>query len=166
MTRNFCLWQEISYCGKKFLSVARHFFLRKMSVCDNTFAPENLFFLQESICLTGTFCLILQKTLSCQICDKNTWISANISCELEDFVGAWLPGSRGISHPAHDYDCFTCCSLPSIPMVKVSIHRRVCAAQRVQTEQPRAGGCGRTGRARSRTNSLNNLMFHIFSHWF
>ena len=25
-------------------------------------------------------------------------------------------------------------------------------------EQPRAGGCGRTGRARSRTNSLNNVI--------
>ena len=94
VTRNFLilqnifLWQEISYCGKKFRSVARHFFLRKVSVFDNIFALENLFFLQESICLTGTFCFILQKILSCKICDKNAWISANISCE----PGSLAPG--------------------------------------------------------------------------
>ena len=101
MTWKFFLWQEIfsfdkkffditkksSFC-KKFHTVSRNFFL-----CDNTFAPENLLFLQESICLTGTFWFILQKTFSCQICDKNAWISANISCEPEDFVGAWLSGS-------------------------------------------------------------------------
>ena len=37
----------------------------------------------------------------------------------------------------------------------VSAQRCVSAAQRGPTEQPRAGGCGRTGRARSRTIVLS-----------
>ena len=110
-TGNFQLWQEISFvlpwheissCDKKFLSFTKIFLWQEISSCGKTFlpeeniclSPEDLFLLlQESICLTGTFCFILQKTLSCQICDKNTWISAKISCEPEDLVGAWLPGS-------------------------------------------------------------------------
>ena len=84
------LWQEISYCGKKFLSVARHFFLRKMSVCDNTFALENLFFLQESICLTGTFASFCWKHFPVKFVTKmreflpTFHVSLNIS---------WEPGS-------------------------------------------------------------------------
>ena len=35
------------------------------------------------------------------------------------------------------------------PKLSLSVHRRVCAAQGAQTEQPRAGGCGRTGRLRA-----------------
>ena len=40
------------------------------------------------------------------------------------------------------------------PKGSVSVHRRVCAAGG-HPEQPRAGGCGRTDRARSRTNIQN-----------
>ena len=40
------------------------------------------------------------------------------------------------------------------PKGRVSVHRRVYAAGG-PTEQPRAGGCGRTGRARSRTIVLS-----------
>ena len=35
-----------------------------------------------------------------QICAKTAWNAAKISCESEDFVGTWFPGSRLISHPA------------------------------------------------------------------
>ena len=109
VTRNFFLWQDISSCDKKFLPVTRNFFLwqeissyYKKSSCGKKVLPmkqENIFGLQKSIGLTGTFCFILHEIPSCQICDKYAWISANISCEPEDFVGTWLPGSPGISHP-------------------------------------------------------------------
>ena len=108
VTRNFFLWQDISSCDKKFLPVTRNFFLwqeissyYKKSSCGKKVLPmkqENIFGLQKSIGLTGTFCFILHEIPSCQICDKYAWISANISCEPEDFMGTWLPGSPGISH--------------------------------------------------------------------
>ena len=44
------------------------------------------------------------------------------------------------------------------PKGSLSVQRRVNAAQRGPTEQPRAGGCGRTDRARSRTNNKNNVI--------
>ena len=89
MERNLSLWQEISYCGKKFLSVARHFFKMKMSVCDNTFALKNHFFLQETICLTGTFCFILQKTLSCLLTKGREFLPTfRVSLKI-----SWEPGS-------------------------------------------------------------------------
>ena len=89
LARNFFLWQEFFSCDKKFLPVARNFFLLQTiflwpetSYCDKKFLPVAKHFLPRKI----------------HVCD-NAWISANISCEPEDFVGAWLPGSRGISHP-------------------------------------------------------------------
>ena len=38
-----------------------------------------------------------------QICAKTAWNSDKILCESEDFVGAWLPGSRLKSNPAYKY---------------------------------------------------------------
>ena len=113
MLRKIFLWQEISDHGKKFISMARHFFPRKISVCDTTFTQENLFFLQESICLTGTFCFILKKKnfLSnlwrkcmnfCQhfMCCRRfpgslapwPWLTGNIPpCLLPSFLAIFLP---------------------------------------------------------------------------
>ena len=89
LARNFFLWQEFFSCNKKFLPVTRNlFFLQKIflwlqiSYCGKNFLPVEKYFLLRKI----------------YVCD-NARISANISCEPEDFVGAWLPGSRGISHP-------------------------------------------------------------------
>merc|ERR1711895_66212 len=48
------------------------------------------------------------------------------------------------------------------PKGSVSVQRCVCAAQRGPTEQPRAGGCGRTGRARSRTIVLSFIYQNTF----
>ena len=53
-------------------------------------------------------------------------------------------------------------SLSVYPKGSVSVQRCVCAAQRGPTEQPRAGGCGRTGRARSRTLVLSFIYQNTF----
>ena len=89
VTRICFLWQEISSfykkssCGQKFLTVARNFLLwQEISYCGKKFLPVAKHFLLRKI----------------YVCD-NAWISANISCEPEDFVGAWLPGSLEIPPP-------------------------------------------------------------------
>ena len=115
--KNYFIWheispkllgQEISYFDKKFLPVQRFF-----SSCDKKFLPvtRNLFLLQKiflwpEISYCGKKFLPVAKYFLLRkiyVCD-NAWISANISCEPEDFVGAWLPGSRGISHPGAESD--------------------------------------------------------------
>ena len=90
LARNFFLWQEFLSCDNKFLPVTRNFFLlqniflwHKISYYCKKFLPVAKHFLLRKI----------------YVCD-NVEISVNISWEPEDFVGAWLPGSRGISHPA------------------------------------------------------------------
>ena len=92
MARNFLVWQEI-------LPVARHLFVTIVLHENNVLLPKRKFLLQETIGLTWTFCIIWQEISSCQSCAKGEWISADFSWEPEDFVGAWLPGSPGISHP-------------------------------------------------------------------
>ena len=77
---NFFLWQSITYSAKKFLPVTRKYFLHV--VCDR----KNSFIWQEIRTLKSNLC---QNSVNC-------W---QISWESEDFVGAWLPGSRLISHP-------------------------------------------------------------------
>ena len=88
-TGNFLLWQEICSWDKNFLPVTRNLFLLQksflwpaISYYGKKFLPVAKYFLLRKI----------------HVCD-NAWISANILCESEDFVGAWLPNSRGISHP-------------------------------------------------------------------
>ena len=66
--------------------------------------PRSFFLWQENIscmlCLIGRIPSFDRKFAALsQICAKTAWITAKISCESEDFVGAWLPGSRLISHP-------------------------------------------------------------------
>ena len=112
---NFFHWQEKSWCyeksscGKKFLTMARNLFLWQ----DISFQGKFLFvilllhkkissFCRKAFVWPELFASFWRQKISCQICDENAWISANISCVAEDFLGAWLPGpdSQGISHPA------------------------------------------------------------------
>ena len=98
VARNFFLWQEI-------LPVARHLFFRKISDCDIIFAwkscyssqkkvlpltQENVFLLQKSIGLAGTFCIIWQEIPSCQVCDKMRKFLPTFRVSLKI---SWEPGS-------------------------------------------------------------------------
>ena len=121
MTKNFFLRQEISSCDKKFLPATRNFFLwQDISALDKRFLSVTInFFLWQLItCSAKEFLSVTRKYFLHVVCDrKNSFIwqeirtlksnlcqnSMNcwqISRESEDFVGAWLPGSRWISHPA------------------------------------------------------------------
>ena len=120
MKGHIYLWQEISSYDKKYLPATRNFFVwQEINAFDKRFLPMTInFFLWKLITCSAKKFLPVTKNISCmlcvirrislfdrkyrplsQICAKTTWNADKISCESEDFVGAWLPGSRLISHP-------------------------------------------------------------------
>ena len=124
MKGHIYLWQEISSYDKKYLPATRNFFVwQEINAFDKWFLPMTInFFLWKLITCSAKKFLPVTKNISCmlcvirrislfdrkyrplsQICAKTTWNADKISCESEDFVGAWLPGSRLISHPALIY---------------------------------------------------------------
>ena len=124
MKGHIYLWQEISSYDKKYLPATRNFFVwQEINAFDKRFLPMTInFFLWKLITCSAKKFLPVTKNISCmlcvirrislfdrkyrplsQICAKTTWNADKISCESEDFVGAWLPGSRLISHPVRDF---------------------------------------------------------------
>ena len=120
MKGHIYLWQEISSYDKKYLPATRNFFVwQEINAFDKRFLPMTInFFLWKLITCSAKKFLPVTKNISCmlcvirrissfdrkyrplsQICAKTTWNADKISCESEDFVGAWLPGSRLISRP-------------------------------------------------------------------
>ena len=98
---NFFLWQKFSNCGIN--SLLR----QEVSFCDKTFflMPRNFFLWQEISASDKNLLPVTwnyfhwQENISCM--SKSNLRQNSLNC-CKNFVGAWLPGSWGISHPERE----------------------------------------------------------------